>query len=56
MADYWHRRFRKKREKRFKRVAKARKSSFSRGFSDAQRAAYWKKKYFDLLKEMKGWV
>jgi len=25
-------------------------------FSDKQRAAYWKKKYLDLLKEMKGWV
>jgi len=25
-------------------------------FTDAQRAAYWKKKYLDLLKEMKDWI
>ena len=27
-----------------------------RRYTNAQRAAYWKKKYLDLLKEMKGWV
>jgi len=25
-------------------------------YTNAQRAAYWKKKYLDLLKEMKGWI
>jgi len=27
-----------------------------RRFTATERAAYWKKKYLDLLKEMKGWV
>lgn len=24
-------------------------------YSDKQRAAYWKKKYLDLIREMKSW-
>jgi len=32
-----------------------RKSSKKRRFTDAQRAAYWKKKYLDLVRRMKDW-
>ena len=30
-------------------------SKKSSRFTDAQRAAYWKKKYLDLIKEMRTW-
>jgi len=30
-------------------------SSKKRRFTDAQRAAYWKKKYLDLRRRMKNW-
>jgi len=33
-----------------------RKSSKKRRFTDAQRAAYWKKKYLALVREVKGWA
>jgi len=31
-------------------------SSKRRQYTDKQRAAYWKKKYLALLREVKGWA